>query len=269
MRRGALDRFRVADRRAAELEDDHGTVEQTAAHHQLGVEHRRARRAANDVVAHRDELDVEDRIRANAADDDGHSVARVDLPARLRLIGLIGDDDRPVGRARKPVRVRSAAPIGDRSLDVRRRPPSSRARSTCTPCGHARPATRFACALTGNSALAIVSPSTRAEELLNLDFDLRLFVADERNDVAENVERRQRPGYPAPETACIVIDDELRYAKTLMDRRERKRRDDRRAVAVRDDRSASTRDCVRCASMTSRCDGFTSAITSGTSGSIR
>ena len=50
--------------------------------------------------------------------------------------------------------------------------------------------TRLVCALTLNVALDDFAVRVRAEQLQHLPLELRLFVGDVRNDVAEDVERR-------------------------------------------------------------------------------
>jgi hypothetical protein len=63
--------------------------------------------------------------------------------------------------------------------------------------------TRLTCALT--MAVSGARPGFAAENFQRLGFDLFFLppAADVRHDVAENVERRT-PGYPTPDTACIV-----------------------------------------------------------------
>src|SRR5579859_3398055 len=74
----------------------------------------------------------------------------------------------------------------------------------------------------------------RAKELLDLAFDLWLLVSNQRNDVAQDVQRRDawiaRAGYRLHRHR-----NRARNTKTLMDGSEREGRDDRSAVAVGDD----------------------------------
>ncbi len=117
--RRARDRLGVADRRAAELEDDHEppSSPQRTISSAFSTDAPAAPRI--DVVSHRDELDVEERIGTHAPDDDRHAAAGVDLAARLRPIRL-----RRRRRARRsgalgsPRASLGAPPVGDRTLDV-------------------------------------------------------------------------------------------------------------------------------------------------------
>src|SRR5215218_6404891 len=72
--------------------------EPTGGDQQLGVEYRGAGRAADGVVAERDEAVVEHVVGEDAADGDAHAAPGVAVEARLRAVGLVADDDGARGR---------------------------------------------------------------------------------------------------------------------------------------------------------------------------
>ena len=186
----AADRRGVGHRGAAELEDDHGAVEQPAGRQQFGVQDRRAGRAANDVVRHRHELHVEHadprRTRPTTTVMPWPSIA---VATRLRPIRLVAHHERRV-RARVGSPRASVARHAIRAAPPSPRPaPALRSNSTdmqtVWPCSTG---TRLACAVTANGAGRMAPGAHVAEHLVHLDLDLRLLVADERDDVAEDVE---------------------------------------------------------------------------------
>ena len=76
-----------------------------------------------------------------------------------------------------------------------------------------------------------------AEELPELALELVLLVVDERNDIAENVERGD-PGIARARDGLHRRDENFSDSKTLMNGRQRQRGDDRCAVAVGNDATA-------------------------------
>ena len=123
------DRLGVADRGAAELADDHATIEPPGRDQELGVEHRRAGGAANRVVSQRDERHVEERILAHAADGDGHPASR-DRRRAAAAGGRARRRRRADARARSAARARSGAPRQPRSTSSARDPRSRASRSS-------------------------------------------------------------------------------------------------------------------------------------------
>src|SRR5207302_7281103 len=71
--------------------------------HQLSIQNRDTCRAANGVVAERDELVVEDRTRTQPPDGDSHAAATVDIERRLGTVALAQVHDRLRRRRGKAV----------------------------------------------------------------------------------------------------------------------------------------------------------------------
>jgi len=91
-------RFRgTASRRATK----DSAAKATLGEQELGVQHGRARGAADGVVAENDELQAEDGVLPYPAYDGRHPALGVTVEDRLRSVRLLPDDDRVLRRARQ------------------------------------------------------------------------------------------------------------------------------------------------------------------------
>ena len=139
----------------------------------------------------------QDRAGAQAADGDRHPVVALDVEARLRTVAPVQVHDRRGRRGRQPQLLRpspndsSAARTSEsdgfcvNSIDTASVCPSTTG-------------TRVVVALTVTGCGVTRVALERAEDFLRLALHLLFFAGDERDDVAEDVERRRRPDSPRP-----------------------------------------------------------------------
>src|SRR5215831_4680499 len=156
--------------------------------HQLGVQNRRACRAADRVVAERDELEVEYRAGAQPSDRHGHAAVAIDIERRLRTVPLLEIHDwlRRGGRKLKLLRPSAEAVervdqgVGcDLLIELR-------GNGDGMPVLHRHTRGRRA---DDNRIRLDGAALELPENLLRLRLELLFFAVDERDDVAEDVPR--------------------------------------------------------------------------------
>ena len=210
---------------------------------QLGVEDGPAGRAADRVVAQHDELDAvpvggDGRARLDAADRDRHPAAERGVAARLRVARVVEDDDGP-GRGRRQVqagdgRAPRAQALGDVLGRGRAREADRDGLGVTVDDGHARALRRDDDVGLGDAGVGLTAGrgrAKRAEDLARLGRHFLLLAADERHDVAQDVQRGHARVARARE--CLHRDDVDRLdAEGVVQRPQRDDETDRRAVRV-------------------------------------
>ena len=198
--------------------------------HQLGVQNRRAGGAANRIVSQRDELGVHHRALAQAADGDRHAAAEVRIEPRLRPVRFLHHDDRRLRRARQPQLLRLAAKLAHRLGDrVDRGLLLERHRHRDRVAVDHRHAIGVRADDRGYGARPPSLPRIFSVSRLHLLF----FAADERHDVAENVERRHA-GISRARHRLHRRDDHGADVERAQ-RRQRHREHDGRTIRIGDD----------------------------------
>src|SRR5215469_4667253 len=156
---------------------------------EFGIQEGCAGRAADGVVREHSELVVEHAARPQPPHTYRHAIAAVKIEAWLRTVGRRVIHQRPFGRQRTSQLMRLGAKLGERRDDFisRTRRLQLHRHRLRVPVLH-----RDTIAVGGHAEAGILDTMAvqLAEELSRLLFHLLFFVLDERNHIAENVERR-------------------------------------------------------------------------------
>ncbi len=214
-------------------------------HQQLGIQQRRARRAANGVVREHGELPVQQSAGAQAADGGGHARPAHAIWIRTRSAHAVEARLRPIFGGEKFDRLRRCC----RKLMLRKRPefaPGGQHLLTRRRCaqldrdalgvavfdGNAVAVRAHACRIgTNRSAIE------RAEQLHRLGLHLFLFIADEGDNIAQDVERwHARIARSAD--GLHGADEDAVDAEAIGERLEREHQSNGGAVRIGDDVSA-------------------------------
>ena len=173
------------DGSAAEFHHDHA-VEHPFRVHQLGIEHGRSGRAANGIVAQRDEFPVEHRAGTQAADEGRHAALAFGIFARLRAVGFCHIMHRVLRRAGQVALLRHGREGVERVAQIGLAGLGGKFNrdGDGVAIDH-----RHAIAVRahfGGQRLNVVAAKV-AQDLLRLLLHLFFFAADERNHIAHDV----------------------------------------------------------------------------------
>src|ERR1035437_6268176 len=211
-------------------------------HEHFSVEDRTPCGSPNRVVSHGNHAKVQDRILTDAPDRNGHPAAVAHVAPRLWPVRLVAIAERNVGRGGQPAHFGRTAPLAN-----------GRDRLFHTGSLFERHRQAHRVSILHRHAIRVRAHDERrrldgrsyeaSEHLLHLALDLRLFIADIGDDVAEDVERGNA-GIARAGDRLHRGDEHRLQSEPLVQRRHRHRGDGGGAIRVRDDRAGPSARCA-------------------------